>query len=581
MQVLQGIGASPGVAIGEAVVLDQQGFRIPRRFVARDVVEDELARLVLAIQNVAEGIERQRDSVTAKLGEKYGAIFAAHLELLRDRQLLAEFERLVSEQHYSPEYAVSRTLRRYALVFGELDSHYHRERANDLFDLERGLLENLTGRRREGLTQLSAPAIVLAHNLTPSETSTLNRRFVLGFATEIGGALGHTAIVARGLEIPAVVGLGSVLTEVSGGDLVIVDGDNGRLVLCPDEATVARYRDLAERHRSDAERLEVLRDLPAETRDGVRIHLAANIEFPHEVQACLDRGCDGIGLYRTEFLYLGSETEPTEEDHYRAYSEVVRAMNGRPVVIRTLDLGADKMGRLPRGEEDQNPFLGLRSIRLSLRNVPLFRIQLRAILRASTLGPVSLMFPLITTLGELRKAKMVLQDAREDLEEAGVDFDRDIPVGMMVEVPSAVMTLDRFLPEVDFVSIGTNDLAQYALAVDRSNKDVAELFQTADPGVLRLIELALRTAAGAGVPATVCGQMSGHPAHAMMLLGLEVRGLSVPPSAVPEIKQLCRGVSLTQCREVARRALTLESAAEIDTYLREELKKNVTDFAPG
>ncbi len=571
MRTLQGIAVSPGLAIGEALIVDNEGFRIPRRFVVRDAVDDELQRLNNAVDAVAAQISRNRDTVSSQLGDQVGSIFAAHLQMLRDPSLLAEIEGLIREKHYSPEYAVSQTLRRFAKVFQELDNVYMAERAHDIVDIERSLLGKLLGERREEFSHLTSPVIILAHNLTPTETAHLDPEFVLGFATEVGGAGGHTAIVAKGLEIPAVVGIERFLTDLSGGELVIVDGYHGTVILHPDEETIARYRREIEEHESHDAQLCELRHLPGETTDGTEVKLYANIEFPREAEACLERGADGIGLYRTEFLYLGSDVEPTEEDHYDAYAEVIRQMRGLPVVIRTLDLGADKLGRLP--QEEKNPFLGLRSIRLSLRNLPLFRVQLRSIMRASVLGPVRIMFPLITSLADLRQAKMVLADAIEDLEEAGHDYDHNVAVGMMVEVPAAVTMLDKFLLEVDFISIGTNDLIQYALAVDRGNNEVADRYQASDPAVLRLLEQSLNAAREANIPASVCGQMSGEPLYTMLLLGLGLRTLSVPPSAVPEIKQICRSVSIPQCEEVARHAMTMDSAREIDTFLREELRK--------
>ncbi|HJN11757.1 MAG TPA: phosphoenolpyruvate--protein phosphotransferase [Pirellulaceae bacterium] len=578
MQTLQGIAVSPGVAIGEALVIDNEGFRIPRRFVMRDVVEDEVERLTKAIDSVAGEIDRDRAAIAEKLGDEYGAIFAAHLQMLLDRRMNDELVELIRKNHYSPEYAVSRVFRRYAKIFQELRDDYLAERANDIFDLERRLLRCLLGERREELSHITSPVVVLAHNLTPSETAMLDPKFVIGFVTEIGGASGHTAIVAKGLEIPAVVGTGTFLTDVSGGEMAIVDGDQGRVILQPDEETIAHFRHEVEEHRSLAVRLQGLRELPAETLDGTRVSLMANIEFPREVQACIDRGADGVGLYRTEFLYLAVNTEPTEEEHYDAYCQVLSAMGDCPVVFRTLDLGADKLGQLPSHEEERNPFLGLRSIRLSLRNLPQFRTQLRAILRASVLGSARIMFPLISSLQELRQAKMVVADTMEDLEEAGVKFDREIQVGMMVEVPATVVLLDKFLPEVDFISIGTNDLIQYALAVDRSNNEVADRYQASDPAVLRLIEMSLGAAGESGIPASVCGQMSGEASYTMLLLGLGLRALSVPPAVIPEIKKICRSVSVPQCLEVAQRALAMESAREIDTYLREELRKVVPEL---
>ncbi|HEV2972324.1 MAG TPA: phosphoenolpyruvate--protein phosphotransferase [Pirellulales bacterium] len=579
MQRLQGIAVSPGVAIGEALVMDTEGFRIPRRFVARDAVVDELERLDKAIVAAGAEIESNRDAIARELGSQYAAIFDAHLQMLRDPKLRGELDAMIRDRHYSPEYAVSRTLRRYAKVFQTLQSSFLADRAGDIFDIEKRLLRNLLGRRREELSQLTSPVVILAHNLTPSETANLDRNFVRGFVTEVGGPGSHTAIVAEALELPAVVGTGPFLSDVGGGDLVIIDGDQGVVILQPDAETVAQYRQQAEQLRSAALQLGSLRDLPAETADGVRIRLLGNIEFPHEVAHCVDRGADGIGLYRTEFLYLTSDTEPTEEDHYQAYSHVIQAMGQRPVVIRTLDLGADKLTTIPGADEERNPFLGLRSIRLSLRNIPLFRTQLRAVLRASVLGDLHVMFPLITTIQELRSAKMVLSDVMEDLEEGQIPFNREIPVGMMVETPAAAMMIDQFVQEVDFISIGTNDLIQYTLAVDRSNKEVAALYNACDPAVLRLIAMSIKAADQAKIAANMCGQMSGSTTYTQLLIGLGLRQFSVAPAAIPEIKQVCRKVNVDQCRQIAERAMSMESARTIKSYLREELKKAVPDAA--
>ncbi|MCX7402475.1 MAG: phosphoenolpyruvate--protein phosphotransferase [Planctomycetia bacterium] len=572
MLKLQGIAVSPGVTIGEALVLDSEGFRIPRRFVARSAVDTELERLSKAVAETAMEIARNRDAVHAELGEQYAAIFEAHLAMLHDERLQQELISAVRDRNWWPEYAVSRTLRRYAKVFQGLDNHIS-QRAHDIYDIEKSLLRNLLGQRRETLAAISQPVIVLAHNLTPSETANLDRRFVQGFATELGGPGSHTAIVAEGLEIPAVVGLGPFLADVSGGEPVILDGNQGIVILQPDEETIARYRLELEAAKTVAVGLSLLRDLPAETLDGVRVQITGNIEFPSEAQQCLSRGCDGIGLYRTEFLYLTSPREPTEEDHFAAYSEVVRAMPGKPVVIRTLDLGADKMRTATTPEEERNPCLGLRSIRLSLRQLPQFRTQLRAILRASALGDVRVMFPLISTIVELRQARMVLADVMEDLAEHGIAFNRTMPVGMMVETPAAVMMLDVFIKEVDFISIGTNDLIQYTLAVDRGNKDVADLYNASDPAVLRLLQRSLDVAREAGVSANVCGQMSGSVMYTQLLLGLGLRQLSVPPSSIPEVKQVCRSVSVAECRVIAEKALSMDGAQEVKAYLRDQLRR--------
>src|SRR5688572_26382636 len=577
MERLQGIAVSPGVAIGEVLVMDTEGFRIPRRFLPRDAVEDELERLNRAIAAATAEIELHREKVEKQLGKEYAAIFSAHMQMLNDRGLRAKLEEMIRQRHYSPEYSVSRALRHYAKVMQSLEGVMP-ERANDIFDIEKRLLRHLFGKRREELAHITSEVLVLAHNLTPSETANLNPKYVRGFVTEIGGPGSHTAIVAEALGIPAVVGIGPFLADVSGGETAIIDGFQGLMILHPDEETLARYRHEVVQHRSLAAKLEKLRDLPAETACGVRIQLLGNIEFPYEVEQCQKRGADGIGLYRTEFLFMSKDVEPTEEEQFAAYSAVAKALKDQPVVMRTIDLGADKLPSLPFPEDERNPFLGLRSIRLALKNPAMFRTQLRAILRASVQGNISVMFPLVSTLLELKHAKMVLREAIEDLEEEGVDFDRDIKVGMMVEVPSVVMMMDHFVEEVDFFSIGTNDLIQYVLAVDRSNKDVAGLYTASDPSVLRMINIAVRAAIESDVPISMCGQMCGNPLYTMLLLGMGLRSMSVTPAAIPEIKQVCRKVSLEDCQRVAKRALQLESARDVKTYLKEELSKALPEL---
>lgn len=579
MQVLQGIAVSPGIAIGEALVIDNEGFVIPRSLLARSEIDSELARLDAVIKTVAAEIDRDSKAAAKTIGGQYGAIFSAHRELLQDPKLRAELETMVRERRCTPTFAVSTLLRRYARMFQEMDNVYMAERAHDLLDIEQRLMEHLLGKQRRGLDDIATPVVVLAHGLTPSQTARMDREKVLGFVTESGGEGGHTAILARGLEIPAVVGAGGFLAGVACGDTVIVDGHQGVVILKPDADSLARYHDEVQRRRVRNEALNELSDLPAESRDGVRIQLLANIEFPYEVQTCLDRGADGVGLYRTEFLYLSTDTEPSEEVHFEAYRRVLQEMEDRPVVIRTLDLGADKMGHIPCVEDEHNPCLGLRSIRLSLRNIDMFRTQLRAILRASTYGRARIMFPLITTVRELRQAKLVLRETMEDLADEGIAYDANIPIGMMVEVPAAVIMIDRFLKEVDFISIGTNDLTQYALAVDRSNKEVADLYHASDPAVLRLLEMTLKAALAMHVSASACGQMSGEPHHVMWLLGLGLRSLSVAPTDIPAVKQLIRSVTIENCETIARRALELESANEVDIYLKDELEKQVPAFA--
>ncbi|TWU58637.1 Phosphoenolpyruvate-protein phosphotransferase [Rubripirellula tenax] len=578
MVELQGIPVSPGVAIGPALVLDADGYQIPRSMLPAEEADQEYARLQTAVDAVSARLENSRLETSAVAGEHTGDIFAAQLQMLHDPRLHAELRRRICNENLTAAYSVNRVLHNYAAALRRLSNPMLADRAEDVLDIEKQLLLELGAVTRGPMSELTEPVIVLSHVLTPSETANLDRRYVRGFATETGGPGGHTAIVAKGLELPAVVGIGAFMDQVGAGDRVIVDGDRGRVIINPDEETLKNYRQRLKQRNSLSERLAELRDLPAETADGVRIRLSANIEFPYETAAALERGADGIGLYRTEFLYLSSDEEPSEEDHYRAYSEVVRDMGGRPVVIRTLDLGADKMGHRPLTEQEHNPFLGLRSIRLSLRNLDLFRPQLRAILRAAVYGDVRVMFPLITTIAELRQARMLLNLVAEDLNDAGIPYRGDIPVGMMVEVPAAVMMLDHFVREVDFISIGTNDLAQYTLAVDRSNESVADLYQSSDPAVLRLIRHCVQVADESKTPLAVCGEMSSMPARALLLLGMGVRNLSVPPSSLPRVKKAIRSVTVQQCCEIAERVMKLEAARDVDMYLLDRLGSLVPEL---
>jgi phosphotransferase system enzyme I (PtsI) len=578
MEELQGIPVSPGVAIGPALVLESDGYRVPRTIVAAEQVDGEYASLRAAVEAVSQRLENHSQETSAMAGEDTGDIFQAQLQMLHDPHVHAELSRRIHRERQAAAYAVNRVLHRYSAALRRLDDPLLAQRAQDVWDIQKQLLQELGAVSPQPLSDLSEPVIVLSHVLTPSETANLDRRYVRGFCTETGGPGSHTAIVAKGLELPAVVGIGPFLETIGSTDRVIVDGDRGRVIIDPDAETLASYQQRLERRQSLSARLAELRDLPAETADGVRIRLNANIEFPHETVSCLQRGADGIGLYRTEFLFLASEVEPSEEDHYEAYSQVVQEMNGRPVVIRTLDLGADKMGKRPLAEQEHNPFLGLRSIRLSLRNLDLFRPQLRAILRAAVHGDIRVMFPLITTIGELRQARMLLKVVAEDLKHAGVPYRSDIPVGMMVEVPAAVMMLDHFVQEIDFMSIGTNDLAQYTLAVDRSNEYVADLYQSSDPAVLRLIERCVQVAGEHDIPLAVCGEMSSNPGRALLLLGLGVKNLSVPPSSLPRVKKAIRSVTIQQCKEIADRVRKLEAARDVDLYLSDRLESLVPEL---
>ncbi len=449
-------------------------------------------------------------------------------------------------------------------------------RSSDLFDIEKAILRHLLGDDETPL-HLKEPVVILAHDLTPSETAALDPKLVYAFATEAGGRASHTAIMAGVLEIPAVVGLGHFLTDISGGDEVIVDGNRGVLIINPDDETREHYEQARQTFGSFARGLSELRDLPAQTKCGDRVMLLGNIEFPHEADHCCERGADGVGLYRTEFLYLNKTDDPTEAEQFDAYRTVLRALGpDKPVVIRTLDLGADKFFRKadgPAGHEERNPSLGLRSVRLCLRNLGLFKTQMRAILRASWHGDVRIMFPMVSTLLELRQCKLILAEVKEDFEEANIPFNRKLPVGTMIEVPSAAIMAMELAREVNFFSIGTNDLIQYTLAADRTNEQVASLYSPGDPAVLRLIEQVVAAAKKHDIGVSVCGEMSGEPVYTMLLLGMGLRQLSVSPQNIPEIKKIIRTVTIEEAKQVARQALRLDTARDVNHYLRDQTRR--------
>src|SRR4051794_36934329 len=508
MEIRKGIGVSPGVVISTAVVLDAEDLVIPRRTVPENEVTREVERLGGAIAQTVVDLRKLTDEVTARHGKEIGGIFEFHQRILRDPSLLKQLTNEVTVKRYTAEYAVSVVMRRYASMFLGMNNVMFAERVKDIYDIEKQLLRNLVGQRREDLAHLKQDVVVIAHDLLPSQTAALDKLHVRGFATDVGGRTSHTAIVARAMGIPAVVGLGNITADVSGGDTVIIDGTRGVVIINPDEEQLTEHREAGRRQEQLEIQLGTLRELPAITKDGHQVSLQANIEFPHEIEEAVRRGAEGIGLYRTEFLYLASDHEPTEEDHFAAYADALRRLQGKPLVIRTLDLGADKYSQEKQQNPERNPFLGDRSIRMCLHDIPMFKRQLRAIMRASMLGDVRIMFPMISTLMELRQARMILNDVLEELEDEGITCRREIPLGIMIEVPAAALMAAEFAKEVNFFSIGTNDLIQYTLAVDRTNERVAGLFCPAHPAVLKLLRDVIRTGQRNNISVSVCGEMA-------------------------------------------------------------------------
>jgi phosphotransferase system enzyme I (PtsI) len=577
MEIIKGIGVSPGVVICPAVVLDAEDLVIPRRGIEASAVDAEVARLDEGIAAARAQLEQLRDQLTTSHGTDIASIFDFHAGLLKDKSLLNQIISEIRTHRSNAEYAVSVSMRKLAGTFLQMKDSYLAERVKDIYDIEKRLLRNLIGKKHEDLAHLTQNVVVIAHDLLPSQTAALDKTHVRGFACDVGGRTSHTAIVARAMGIPAVVGLGNITSAISGGDTVIIDGTRGMVIVNPDEDQLTEHKEYVRQQiRLEAE-LAGIAHLPAETTDGHSVSLMANIEFPLEIDDAVARGAMGIGLYRTEFLYMASETEPTEEDHYNAYIEAVSRLRGKPLVIRTLDLGADKYVYGKGPSKEANPFLGDRSIRMCLHNLPMFKNQLRAIMRASVAGDVRIMFPMISTIMELRQARMVLNDVMEELEDEGVPFRREISIGMMVEVPSAALMANNFAREVNFFSIGTNDLIQYTLAVDRTNEKVAGLFTPAHPAVLALIRDVIRAANRNGIGVSVCGEMAGEPLYTLLLLGLGLNSFSMNGPDVPEAKKIIRSTTTEHARQVARKVLSFDSERQVMHYLREETRKIIPE----
>lgn len=586
MRIYRGLGVSPGIATGRIVVVRTDAYRIPRRTVPPERVKDELARFESALKASMEELRAVQKQAERDMGKETAKIFLVHIGMLNDRTLLAPIRRRIESEHLAAECAVADVFRERADEFRRIPDSAFTTKVNDIDDLATRLLGHLAGASASAPAEIPEHSIIVARDLTPSQVTAFHRARVRGLATDLGGKTGHTSIVARALGLTAVVGCRTLLDEAETGAEAIVDGDRGLVILNPDHAHLEEYARLTEQRRVFQLSLGELAPLPAVTTDGTRIELLGNIEFPEEIPSLLAAGGDGVGLYRTEFLFLTRETPPTEADHFEAYARCVRALAGKPITIRTLDLGADKYTQARAERPERNPFLGLRSIRYCLADLPLFRAQLRAILRASGIpeavpGQVRIMFPLITSPWELRQGRLLVHDAMEDLEEEGAPFDRSIKVGMMVEVPSAALMADVFAHEADFFSIGTNDLVQYTLAVDRTNERVASLYNPAHPAVLSLIRSTVAGARTRGIPVSCCGESAGEPEYALLLLGLGVRILSVTTPALPAIKRLIRSVSIDQCEQIARQAVTFDSEAHVSNFLRDRARAIVPEAFDG
>jgi phosphotransferase system enzyme I (PtsI) len=577
MQKLKGIPASPGVVVGKVFFLDKEEFEIKKRRIRKDMVSKNISRFQKALAKTEEEIKEIRTQVAKKLGEEEAYIFDAHLLILKDSYLIKQVTQRVKGKLTNVEYAFSQILETFRETFSSMEDSYLKGRAADIKDVGRRVLRNLLGKERETLATLEEEVVVVAHDLSPSDTASMHKEKVIGFATDMGTKTSHTAIMARALEIPAVVGLKNITQEAQALDTLIVDGSHGSVIISPDKETLKKYRKDRKSFEVFEHELVKLRDLPAQTLDGHKVILAANIEVPDEVKYVKEHGGEGIGLYRTEFLHLGRSNLPSVDEQFEAYKEVAQELAPHPVIIRTLDLGGDKFLSYLNLAPEMNPFLGLRAIRLCLADIPLFKDQLRAILKASTYGNLKIMYPMISGAEEVKKANQILEEVEEEFKKKGAPFNKDLEVGAMIEIPSAALTCESIAKEVDFFSIGTNDLIQYALAVDRVNENIAYLYQPLHPAVISLLKRIIDGAHKAGIWVGICGEMAGEPLFTPLLLGLGLDEFSMSPIVIPEVKKVIRSLTIKEAKELSRKALKLSTAQEIEALLKERVGKIIPE----
>ena len=573
MITLKGIAAAPGINIAPAYKFGKEEFEIPMLPIKADDIPLQIQLFEESLIATRKEIIELQKRIAQEMGQEEAQIFDAHLLVLEDRMLIEEVISRLKKDQVSVPYIFSEVLKKYIQVFSKIEDEYLRERISDLNDVGKRVLRNLLGKEHRNLKDLKERVVVVAHDLSPSDTAAMHKQMVCAFVTDIGGKTSHTAIMAKSLEIPAVVGLGEMINKIKTGDVLIVDGTMGVVIVNPDEETLRIYQEEEKKLQGIAEKFLQVKDLPAVTLDGRIIDVAANIELPDEITSVKIHGGQGIGLYRSEFFYMNRKDAPTEEEHFHAYKYVAEEMNPHPVIIRTLDLGGDKFLSQFEMPKEIKPFLGWRAIRFCLARPDVFKMQLRAILRASVYGKLKLMYPMISGIEELRQANAILAECKEELRKLRQPFDEDIEVGVMIEVPSAAMTADHLAKEADFFSIGTNDLIQYALAVDRTNEKVAYLYEPAHPAVLRMIKGIIDAAHANNIWVGMCGEMASDEIFTPVLLGLGLDEFSMPSLAVPQIKYILRSMTMAEAQKIALEALSLTTAKSVESYMQSKLKE--------
>ena len=562
----KGTGASPGIALGKALVIEHSELVIEKKTIEN--IDEEIQKLESAVKVSKEELTKVKEKALAELGEHEAEIFEAHLLVLEDPELIGSAISKIRDEKVNADYALNEIKEIFVAMFESMDNEYMRERAADIKDVTNRVLRHILGIKVVDLAELDEEVVLIAHDLTPSDTATMNKNMVLGFLTDIGGRTSHTAIMARTLEIAAVVGLNDITKKVKDGDYIVFNGDTGEVIVNPDEETKAKYASLKEQFEEYRKSLELLKGQASITTDGRHVELAGNIGSPNDVEGLIKNDAEGVGLYRTEFLYMDKEDSfPTEEDQYEAYKAVLEGMNNKPIVIRTLDIGGDKELPYFEMEAEMNPFLGYRAIRLCLDRKDIFKTQLRALYRASVHGKLRIMFPMISSLEELLDAKEVIKEVLKELDAENIAYSNDVEVGMMIEIPSAAVISDVLAKHVDFFSIGTNDLIQYTCAVDRMNQKISHLYNQFNPAVLRLIKMVIDNAHKEGKWVGMCGESAGDQRMIPILLGFGLDEFSMSPISILPARKLITSLSYADMQKFADEVLAMGTAKEIKEYV--------------